>query len=61
MLTMPRGLFVRLLSAVDLLAAAEAAGHPGRLKLSAPGRCMGREVTRHRQQNRVALPAVPQS
>ena len=57
---MPRGLFVRLLSAVDLLATAEAAGHLGRLELSAPGRRMGREVSCHREQNGVAFPAIPQ-
>ena len=44
---------------MDLLPAAEAAGHPRRLELGAPGRRMGREVTGHRQQNGVALPAIP--
>ena len=44
---------------MDLLAAAEAASHPSCLELGTPGRRVGREVTRHSEQNSVTLLAAP--
>ena len=56
---MPSGLFVRRLSTVGLLAAAEAASHPSCLELGTPGRRVGRKVPGHPEQNRVTLLAAP--